>query len=122
MAYDDYQTMRVRSEGGVVRAEIDHPPINLLDVAMMFELDRLGQEVAADDDARVLVLSSAVDGFFIAHFDVATILELPRESKDEPADTLGFFHAMVDRFRTMPKATIAVVEGCVRGGGSELVS
>ena len=29
---------------------------------------------------------------------------------------------MVDRFRTMPKATIAVIEGRVRGGGSELVS
>jgi enoyl-CoA hydratase/carnithine racemase len=28
----------------------------------------------------------------------------------------------VDRFRTMPKATIAVIEGRVRGGGSELIS
>ena len=28
---------------------------------------------------------------------------------------------MVDRFRTMPKATIAVLEGIARGGGSELV-
>src|SRR4029450_4021604 len=29
---------------------------------------------------------------------------------------------MVDRFRTMPVATIAVVEGLTRGGGCELVS
>ena len=28
---------------------------------------------------------------------------------------------MVDRFRTMPKATIAMIEGICRGGGSELV-
>jgi enoyl-CoA hydratase/carnithine racemase len=27
---------------------------------------------------------------------------------------------MVDRFRTMPKATIALIEGVARGGGSEL--
>ena len=27
---------------------------------------------------------------------------------------------MADRFRTMPKATIAVIEGRARGGGSEL--
>src|SRR5205823_1682499 len=33
---------------------------------------------------------------------------------------LGGFHAMVDRFRTMPKATIVVLEGIARGGGSEL--
>jgi enoyl-CoA hydratase/carnithine racemase len=36
-------------------------------------------------------------------------------------ETLGAFHAMVDRFRTMPKATIARIEGYCRGGGSELV-
>ena len=33
---------------------------------------------------------------------------------------LELFHAMVDRFRTMPKATIAVIEGICRGGASEL--
>jgi enoyl-CoA hydratase/carnithine racemase len=36
------------------------------------------------------------------------------------AEKLGAFHAMVDRFRTMPKATIAKIEGFCRGGGSEL--
>ena len=30
-------------------------------------------------------------------------------------------HAMVDRFRTMPKVTIAKIEGRARGGGSEFV-
>ena len=30
------------------------------------------------------------------------------------------FHAMCERLRTMPKATIAVIEGRVGGGGSEL--
>ena len=68
------------------------------------------------------MLSSANDEFFIAHADVSLILGLPREARPAPNDELGFFHAMVDRFRTMPKATIAIVEGRVRGGGSELVS
>ncbi len=70
MAYDDFETMRVSSTGGVVRAVIDHPPINLLDLPLMLELDRLGQAVEDDDDAKVLVLSSADDEFFIAHADV----------------------------------------------------
>src|SRR6185369_8934624 len=34
---------------------------------------------------------------------------------------LGLFHAMVDRFRTMPKATIGKIEGRARGGGSEFL-
>ena len=36
-------------------------------------------------------------------------------------EELDGFQAMVDRFRTMPKVTIAVIEGIARGGGSELV-
>jgi len=122
MAYDDFDTMRVSSSAGVVRAVIDHPPINLLDLPLMLELDRLGRAVEEDADAKVLVMSSADDDFFIAHADVNLILGLPREERSEPNDVLGFFHAMVDRYRTMPKATIAVIEGRVRGGGSELVS
>src|SRR5262245_46033161 len=122
MAYDDFETMRVTSMGGVVRAVIDHPPINLLDLPLMLELDRLGRAVEEDTAAKVLVVSSADEEFFIAHADVNLILGLPRESRSRPNDSLGFFHAMVDRFRTMPKATIAVIEGRVRGGGSELVS
>jgi enoyl-CoA hydratase/carnithine racemase len=122
MAYDDFETMQVSSSGGVVRAVLDHPPINLLDLPLMLELDRLGHAVEDDADAKVLVMSSADDDFFIAHADVNLILGLPREERREPNDSLGFFHAMVDRFRTMPKATIAVIEGRVRGGGSELVS
>ena len=33
---------------------------------------------------------------------------------------MGFVHSSFDRFRTMPKATIALIEGVARGGGSEL--
>jgi len=122
MAYDDFETMRVTSEGPVVRAVIDHPPVNLLDLQLMLELDRLGRSVEDDSEAKVFVLSSADPEFFIAHADVNLILGIPREDRSAPNDALGFFHAMVDRFRTMSKASIAVIEGRVRGGGSELVS
>ena len=37
-----------------------------------------------------------------------------------PATELNPFHVMCEAFRTMPKATIAVIEGRVGGGGSEL--
>src|SRR5690606_33833278 len=46
----------------------------------------------------------------------------PREPLAEPEPELGFFHAMVERVRTMPVATIAVVDGTARRAGCELVS
>src|SRR3954447_5413152 len=122
MGYDDYSVINVEVEGAIVRATIDNPPINLLDLTLMLELDRLSREVEADASISALVLDSAYPEFFIAHADVGLILQLPREERTEPNAELGFFHALVDRFDTMPKATIAIIEGRVRGGGSELVS
>jgi enoyl-CoA hydratase/carnithine racemase len=122
MAYDDYTLLGVEIDGRVCRVTIDNPPINLLDIPLMLELDRLGREVEGDADVGVLVVRSANPEFFVAHADIGAILQLPREALDEPPAELTFFHAMVDRFRTMPAATIAVVEGIARGGGCEMAS
>jgi len=119
MAYDNYQTLRIIVDRGIVRATIDHPPINLLDLALIVELDRLGREVEADDSVRVMILDSADPDFFAAHADVTLIQALPADDTTRHFEVSGF-QAMVDRFRTMPKATIAVLEGIARGGGSEL--
>ena len=120
MAYDGYECLKIRVERGVAFVTIDHPPINLFDAALIPEVRRIGEEVEADDAVRVVVFDSANPEFFIAHADVTLILQLPTELRPK-AETLGLFHAMVDRFRTMPKVTIAKVEGRARGGGSELV-
>lgn len=111
--------LRVDRRDGVVTATIDHPPINLLDRDLMVALDALTRDVADDPDARVLVLGSANDDFFIAHADVSLILGLPA-SPAPREERLGFFHAMTERLRTMPKVTIAKIAGCARGGGSEI--
>ena len=70
LSYAGYQCLRVQVERGVAFVTIDHPPVNLLDLALIQELDGIGREVEADDDVRVLVLASADREFFIAHADV----------------------------------------------------
>ncbi len=120
MAYEGYDCLRFKMDRGVLFATIDNPPINLFDLSLMREINRLGKEIEADDDVRVVVFDSANPDFFIAHADVDLILQLPTEAPPK-SDSLGFFHAMVDRFRTMPKVSIAKIEGRARGGGSEFV-
>jgi enoyl-CoA hydratase/carnithine racemase len=119
MAYDDYLALQVRVHDGIARATIHHPPINLLDLPLIIELARFGAEVEADESVRVVVLDSADPEFFVAHADVTLIQSLPADDHARHSELSGF-HAMVDRFRTMPKATIAVIEGIARGGGCEL--
>jgi len=118
MDYQDYRALRVTVEEGVARVVIDHPPINLFDAALIVEMDRVGRALETDSDVRVVVIESADPAFFIAHADVNLILGLPAGGT-QPSEP-SFFQQMVDRFRTMPKATIAKIEGICRGGGSEL--
>lgn len=118
MAYDDYELLRIAVDGGICRATIDHPPINLLDVPLLTEIGRLTDEVASDDEVRVLVVDSADPEFFIAHADVELIRNLPTDDTSLH-DELSPFNAAMERFRSLPKATIAVIEGTARGGGCE---
>jgi enoyl-CoA hydratase/carnithine racemase len=116
MAYDDYQALRISVDGGIARVTMDHPPINLLDITLIFELGRIGREVEADDSVRVVVPDSADREFFAAHADVTLIQALPTGDTSRHLE-LEWFRSMVDRFRTMSKATVAVIEGIARGVG-----
>ena len=119
-AYEGYKCLEIRVEHGVAFVTLDHPPINLFDLALIAEMDRIGRELEADPEVRVVVIDSADADFFIAHADVNLILSLPDEAPPRPTEP-SFFQQMVDRFRSMPKVTIAQIEGICRGGGSELV-
>lgn len=120
MSYDDYQLLGIELKDGVATVTVDAPPINVMTLALFGELTRFGQQAGDDDDVRVVVLASAHPEFFIAHFDVAAILEFPIESEAERSPR-NAFHQMCERFRTMPKVTIAQIEGRVGGGGCELI-
>lgn len=117
-----YQTLRLRLADGVARVTLDNGPVNLLDKPMFKEMLHLVDQLAADDHVRVVVIGSANPDFFIAHFDVGLIQRFPADPPGPPDPTapLSPFHRMCEALRTMPKATIAVIEGRAGGGGSEI--
>jgi enoyl-CoA hydratase/carnithine racemase len=95
---------------------IHHPPINLLDLAMFAELDAAAAALEASETS-VLVVSSDVDDFFIAHFDVTVLSRL--RDRPPPSDSLNPFQELCERYRRLPMATIAVIDGRWGGGGAE---
>ena len=119
MSYDDYTLLRIEVKDRIAVATVDAPPINVMTLPLFGELARFGQELGDDDDVRVVVLQSANPDFFIAHFDVEAILQFPIDREAERSES-NPFHEMCERYRTMPKVTIAKIEGRVGGGGSEL--
>lgn len=113
MAYQDFKYMKVVLERQVAWVTIDYPPINLMDPTLRAEYNALVPALGEDPDVKVIVFQSANPEFFIAHGDLKAI---------GPATSdLGISanQAMRERLRTMPKITIAKIEGRARGGGAK---
>ena len=108
----------VARDGAVAVVTIDRPDaLNALNVETLTELrDRL-LELAADEDARVVVLTGAGEKAFVAGADIKYMSELdPDQAKGWGA--LG--HETGRLLETMPKPTIAAINGFALGGGCEL--
>lgn len=118
----DGELVQVDVEDRVATMTIDAPPINVMTVALLGELNGALRALAEDDDVSVVVLRSADPDFFIAHFDVSAILTIPAEGVPERSGELGGFHRMCELARTMPKVTICEIAGRVGGGGAELAA
>ncbi len=118
MPYSDYKCFRFRFDSGVAFVSIDHPPINLLDEVLSQEFDKLGRELETDESVRVVVVQSVLPDFFIAHSGLSRVGAASKVVSHTPAFRLT--QTIGERFRNMPKATIAKVEGRARGGGSEI--
>jgi enoyl-CoA hydratase len=111
-------SLDVSREGGVVVLTVNRPEaMNALDVGTLTELrDRLS-ELADDPGARVVVLTGAGGKAFIAGADIKYMSGLEAEEAREWG-ALG--HACGRLLETMPKPTIAAIDGFALGGGCEL--
>jgi enoyl-CoA hydratase/carnithine racemase len=105
---------------GVARVCFQHGPINLLDETLVPELWRLADLLEVDDRVRVVVFTSANPDYFLSHADFRLLQRL-RAAGAYDGTEMPFYSALLERFRTMPKASIAQVEGRAHGGGAEFV-
>ena len=121
MAYD-YQTLQIKNNQGVLTAIINNPPVNVMTDALYMDLVGFTSEVEQDASVKVVVFQSADPDFFIAHFDVETILKFETDAPAEKSREFSDFHLMCERVRTMPKATIVKMAGRAGGGGNEFAS
>jgi cyclohexa-1,5-dienecarbonyl-CoA hydratase len=99
----------------VARVQLTHPPLNLIDVPMMQEL----QEILAELEARVDVSTIVFEGdsrAFSAGVDVRA------HGPEQVSEMLASFHAVIRAIIASRKITIAAVQGACLGGGAELAA
>ncbi|KAJ7267096.1 ClpP/crotonase-like domain-containing protein [Mycena rebaudengoi] len=125
--YPSFGTIQTTKSAGVLNAVINNTfsPINLFDQHVMADLGNLIEELQANDtDVRVVVFSSGNKDFFFPHIDSNSLLpgyESPLPQFDPGNPNLAFPVALVWNITQLPQATIAVIEGRVRGIGNEFI-
>lgn len=114
-----FETILIKIEGGVATVTLHRPQqLNALNRQMFRELDEAFDEVAANPAARVLVITGAGDRAFAAGADIREFVGMgPVAALDFSRNAQRIFR----KLETMPKPTIAAVNGFALGGGCELM-
>ena len=102
----DLATLAMRKDGSVLYAAFINPPLNIISAQMASDIATLCERVDENDSVRVLVFSSAVSDFFLAHQDYGM-----------PDITFG---SLLNRISRVNAITIAQVEGRARSLGSDV--
>src|SRR6476469_1968872 len=101
------------------RVTIDHPPLNIFGPETIPELNEIVTTLETDEDVKVVVFDSAVEGFFLTHYDFLAKLE---DTTGLPPGPTGL-QALPDilaRLSRAPVVSIASIRGRATGVGSEL--
>ncbi len=100
----------------VAKITINRPPLNILDIETLRELNKALKHVKKDDSVSVVILEGAGDRAFSAGVDIKD--HLP-EKVDELLET---FHEVFYLLFDLDRPTIAVVNGYALGGGCEVAT
>jgi len=101
------------------RVTFDNPPINVMGPEMVRKFQEVIDALEADEDVRVVVFDSAVDGYFLNHSDFLAKLE---DLTSMPAGPTGLppWPDFLARLTRLPVVSIALIRGRATGNGSEI--
>ena len=101
------------------RVTLNHPPLNIFGPETVPQLDEVITALERDEQLKVVVFDSAVEGFFMTHYD---FLAKPEDTTRLPTGPkgLGPLSDMLVRLSRAPVVSIASIRGRATGVGSEL--
>jgi enoyl-CoA hydratase/carnithine racemase len=113
------QVRMIRISPVYCRVIFDNPPLNLMGAQIILELRDIMAELEADEQVKVVVFESAVDGFFLNHSDFLGKLEDLTSIPQGPTG-LEAWPDILARLTRAPFVSIALIRGRATGNGSEI--
>jgi enoyl-CoA hydratase/carnithine racemase len=117
----EYTNVKVSIEDRVAVLTLDHPPVNAFSNAMLQDLEAAFDEMVADDQVKVIVITGGGQVAFAAGADIKEMASFGEQGGAETG--LVFMKQGQDIFNKIecsPKPVIAAINGVALGGGMEL--
>ena len=113
------QILLTRRSPAYWRVTFNHPPLNIFGPDAIPQLNEIITALETDAHVKVVVFDSAIQGFFLTHYDFLAKLE---DTTGLPAGPTGLqpLPDMLVRLSRAPVASIASIRGRATGVGSEL--
>src|SRR5207248_3685253 len=101
------------------RVTLNHPPLNIFGPKTIPQLNEVITAIETDKELKVVVFDSAIDGFFMTHYDFLAKVE---ETTSLPPGPTGLqpLPDMLVRLSRASVVAIASIRGRATGVGSEL--
>jgi enoyl-CoA hydratase/carnithine racemase len=101
------------------RVVLDNAPLNLMGPEFVLQMREIVTALENDEQVKVVVFESAVEGFFLNHSDFLRKLEDLTDIPQGPTGLEAWPDALV-RLTRAPFVSIALIRGRATGNGSEL--
>jgi cyclohexa-1,5-dienecarbonyl-CoA hydratase len=95
------------------RIMLNHPPLNVIDIAMMEELRAALEQVEQHPEVSAIVFAGSERAF-------STGVDIAMHTSDQVHDMLAMLHSLIRSLVSSKKLTIACVRRHCLGGGAEL--
>jgi uncharacterized protein DUF1275/enoyl-CoA hydratase/isomerase-like protein len=101
------------------RVTFDIPPVNIFGPKNLAPFNEIISKIETDEQVKVVVFDSAIEGFFLTHWD---FLAKPEDDPGMPPGSTGLqpFPDMLARLSRAPVVSIVSIRGRAAGCGSEL--
>src|SRR5437870_9236442 len=113
------QILMTRQSPAYWRVTLNNPPLNIFGPKTIPQLNEIITAIETDKDLKVVVFDSAIDGFFMTHYDFVAKVE---ETTSLPPGPTGLqpLPDMLVRLSRSSVVSIASIRGRATGVGSEL--
>jgi enoyl-CoA hydratase/carnithine racemase len=113
------QIRLTRSSSAYWRVTFDNPPLNVMGPQFVREMRDIIAAIEADEEVRVVVFDSAVEGFFLNHSDFYADMKDLTSMPQGPTGLEAWPDILV-RLTRAPVVSIALIRGRATGNGSEI--